>query len=498
MLHVVWFKRDLRLYDHAPLQEAVQSGEPILPIYVAEPSIWQGQELSARHYQFVKESLADLQVSLQKKGGELYVAVGEMEEVLSSIYEKYGAFTLHAHEENGTPHTFDRDKRVHRWMKEKGLLFKEKQHFGVVRRLKSRDDFAEHWENFIRQPLIPVAEDIPCVEEVPSLLTPNFEKLEEFYVGGTRLDRGQTGGERHAHRTFSEFLDRRFESYNFHISKPLASSVSCSRLSPYLAWGNISIRYVTQKTEEKMRECSPKERKHLQGFMSRIHWHCHFIQRIEDDPDISRQTLNPAFDEVRKEWDEQAFRRWYEGKTGIPMIDASMRALHETGWINFRSRAMVVSFICNTLMLDWRKPADALAGLFLDYEPGIHYSQMQMQSGSTGFNTIRIYNPIKQGIEHDPDGAFIRKFIPELRDVPPLFIHEPWKLSDFDALSYPEPIVDVPSANKRARDILWAVKGSKKAKASAEKQLEKHGSRKWKPKKKPEPEEGEQLTLNLF
>ncbi|MGP4077446.1 FAD-binding domain-containing protein [Halobacillus sp. K22] len=498
MLHVVWLKRDLRLYDHQPLYEAVQSGEAILPIYIAEPSIWQGQELSARHFQFVKESLIDLQKSFRQKDGSLYTAIAEMEDVLADIHRTFGEFILYAHEENGTPHTYERDLRVHEWMKERGLEFREYQHYGVVRALKSRDNFQDYWEQFMNKPLIPVSEQIPCVEknEVPDSMTENLEILNDFKVEGKQIETGQVGGERRAHHTFNDFLDNRYQSYHFHISKPMASAESCSRLSPYLAWGNLSMRYAVQKTREKMGESS-KGQKHLKMFMSRLHWHCHFIQRLEDDPSITKHAINPAFDQIRTEWDEEAFTRWYNGQTGIPMIDAAMRALHETGWVNFRSRAMVVSFVCNTLLLDWRKPGHALAGLFLDYEPGIHYSQIQMQSGTTGFNTIRIYNPVKQGIDHDPDGAFIKRFVPELRSIPVSFIHQPWELPNFNDLNYPAPIVDIPSANKKARDLLWSVKQTDEAKSTAQKQLKKHGSRKRREKEQERHTE-EQLSLDLF
>ncbi|MGD7043112.1 deoxyribodipyrimidine photo-lyase/cryptochrome family protein [Jeotgalibacillus proteolyticus] len=501
MLEVVWLKRDLRLHDHKPLTEALKSGQPILVMYIAEPSIWLESELSARHFQFVKESLNDLQNQFKEKGGSLAFAVGEMEEILEAIYAKYGDFVLHAHEENGTPLTFKRDLRVHKWMKERQLTFNEYQHYGVVRRLKSRDDFHDKWKAFMKEKVLPSPNVLSTVDPaaLPEPLTYNIDILNQLEVSGPLLGSGQVGGERESMDIFKSFLRERSKKYQFHISKPLRSSISCSRLSPYIAWGNLSVRFIVQKTQSTMAKLEDDQHKnHLNMFMSRMHWHCHFIQRIEDDPEITNVTINKAFDEVREKWNEEVFDRWYQGQTGIPMIDASMRALHEIGWINFRSRAMVVSFICNTMLLDWRKPADALAGLFLDYEPGIHYSQVQMQAATTGFNTIRIYNPIKQGIDHDPTGAFIRKYIPELRGVSNEFIHTPWE-SGQELNGYPEPMVDIQQANQHARSVLWSVKQTKDAKEIAETKLKKHGSRQFPGKKKAKDSSGgEQLSLDLF
>ena len=160
------------------------------------------------------------------------------------------------------------------------------------------------------------------------------------------------------------------------------------------------------------------------------------------------------------------------------MVDACMRALTATGWLNFRMRAMVMSFASYHLWLHWRKPALHLANLFTDYEPGIHYSQVQMQSGTTGINAIRIYNPIKQGIDHDPDGVFIRRWIPELRDIDQAYIHTPWQAASH-MNGYPMPIVDEKTARKSAADQLYGLRKNNTAhKETAKKIVSKHGSRK--------------------
>jgi deoxyribodipyrimidine photo-lyase len=164
----------------------------------------------------------------------------------------------------------------------------------------------------------------------------------------------------------------------------------------------------------------------LAAFEGRLHWHCHFIQKLESEPSIEFENLHRACDGLREnDFDAERFEAWRAGHTGFPLVDACMRALQAGGWINFRMRAMLVSFSSYQVWLHWRQPARALARLFTDYEPGIHYSQVQMQSGTTGINTLRIYNPVKQSQDHDPEGAFIRRWVPELADVPTDWIHSP-------------------------------------------------------------------------
>ena len=152
---------------------------------------------------------------------------------------------------------------------------------------------------------------------------------------------------------------------------------------------------------------------------------------------------------------------WTQGETGLPFVDACMRYLTATGWLNFRMRAMLVSVASYHLWLDWRATGHVLARRFTDYEPGIHWSQVQMQSGTTGINTVRIYNPIKQGQDQDPNGLFTRRWVPELRDIPDAYLHEPWKAPNAGQVLgalYPHPIVDPQAAARAARDRVWAVR----------------------------------------
>jgi deoxyribodipyrimidine photo-lyase len=222
----------------------------------------------------------------------------------------------------------------------------------------------------------------------------------------------------------------------------------------------------------------------LRGFDGRLHWHCHFIQKLESQPNLEFRELHPLT-AVTADTDAERLAAWAEGRTGLPFVDACMRSLIATGWINFRMRAMLMSVASHHLQLPWRQSGLHLARLFVDYEPGIHWSQCQMQSGTTGINTIRIYNPIKQGQEHDPEGVFMRRWLPELEAVPLVHLHEPWTMPPFTQMrlgwtigvDYPNPIVDPVTAARQARDRLWARRRQPGFREQSDAIVERHGSR---------------------
>ena len=224
----------------------------------------------------------------------------------------------------------------------------------------------------------------------------------------------------------------------------------------------------------------------MSSFESRLHWHCHFIQKLEDQPDIENVNMHRSCDGLRPEAvDKRRLDAWKQGRTGYPLVDACMRAVRQTGWLNFRMRAMVVSFASYHLWLDWRTTSRWLARMFTDYEPGIHYSQFQMQSGTTGISTVRIYNPIRQVHDQDLEGAFIRQWVPELARVPTDQIAEPHRMSlaaqqQAGCLmgdDYPLPIVDHSKAYAAAHLALKKVRRSEPSREEARGVLERHGSR---------------------
>jgi deoxyribodipyrimidine photo-lyase len=272
------------------------------------------------------------------------------------------------------------------------------------------------------------------------------------------------------------------------------------------------MREVTQASWARMRDLklidahdSKSWRASMISFSGRQHWHCHFMQKLEDEPRIEFENLHRAYDGIRPDTADAArLEAWSTGNTGFPFIDACMRALNSHGWINFRVRAMLMSFASYHLWLPWRESGLHLARKFVDYEPGIHWSQVQMQSGTTGINTVRIYNPVKQGYDQDPAGVFVRAFVPELDGVPDAFVHEPWLWPDAADLPYPAPIVDNAAAAKAAGDALYVIRKSPTYKATARKIVNKHGSRKTampmtgqKKRAKPKPANTSQFAMDF-
>ena len=478
-VQVVWFKRDLRVEDHAALVQASYAG-PVLPIYVVEPELWQQPDASARQWGFIAETLSELRADLGALGQPLILRFGQIKDVLSQLKHERLIDGLWSHEETGNAWTYQRDLEVAAWCKEHAIRWTELQNHGVVRGLKSRDGWAGRWDQFMDRPVCKPVPLAPIPVELGAI-----PSTRDIGLSDDECTERQVGGRRAGLERLSSFLSLRGERYQRDMSSPVEGAAACSRLSPYLACGAVSVREVAQATQRQRRQLpgSSKDwRKSLHSFSGRLHWHCHFIQKLEDEPRIEHKNLHRLYDSLRPPTpDAQLLAAWSQGETGYPFLDACMRSLRATGWLNFRMRAMVMATASYHLWLDWPATGLHLARMFTDYEPGIHWSQVQMQSGTTGINTVRIYNPVKQGHDQDPTGVFIRRWLPELAQVPNEHLHKPWLATDAPEVigkTYPARVFDHLAAAKAARERVWAVRGDARFQAEARDIAQKHASRK--------------------
>jgi deoxyribodipyrimidine photo-lyase len=491
LTEVVWFKRDLRVHDHAPLARAAVRG-PVLPLYVFEPELLSAPDMSAQHVFFAAECLAELDDELRKLGAPLMIHWGSMPEVLETLASRHGPLRLWSHEETGNGRTFARDLRVRAWCRARRVEWIEIPQHGVFRGLRNRDRWSAAWDSRMTEPVVPVPGKLRPAVAGPA--DDNGPLVDALPVPGRDKRERQRGGRTESLRLLDSFLGGRATDYRSAMSSPLSATSHCSRLSPYLAFGTVSVREVAQALWRRRAELTaerPDRRPRellasLKSFEARLHWRCHFIQKLESEPELEFRNMHRGYDTLRHpDAHPERLDAWRRGETGYPMVDACMRMLAATGWLNFRMRAMLVSFASYQLWLHWQEPALHLAREFLDYEPGIHYPQVQMQSGTTGINAIRMYNPVKQARDQDPEGAFVRRWIPELAAVPAEFLFEPWTMPESVqrrtgariGVTYPPPIVDLAVASRLARERIHAVRRRPEVREHAHQVYQRHGSR---------------------
>lgn len=486
---VWWLKKDFRLSDNPALTDAMSTGRPVMAVFILEPTSLRAPETSSFHVSAWIEAARHLRKRLREIGGDLLIV---HDEAVSAFHAIRGAFhfgVLVSHEEVGNLRTFRRDKEVARWCQASGVEWREHRQTGVFRRLIDRDARARLWDEWMSSGPLPEPprEDLKRIVRVPSDLRSLGESRPFSAAYGHSLTNAQARHRQHVHADAAEeilksFLDERSLGYGAGISSPNTAFTSGSRLSVHLAWGTITGREVHARVKSKMlwwKESDDRDagkfRRSLSAFLARLNWRDHFMQRLETEPEMELRSLNAAYDQLPCNPSGKALDAWTKGETGFPLVDACIRCVQTCGFLNFRMRSMITSVACHAIRLNWQDIQWPMARWWADYEPGIHLSQLQMQAGVVGINTLRTYNPAKQIADHDPNAKFIKRWVPELKAVSPeqIIAHQ-----DEPTSQYIRPIVNWRESTAAMRADYYAIRRLPETKALATKVLEQHGSRK--------------------
>jgi len=448
---VVWHRYDLRLRDNKALSEA---GEEAVPVYIFDPEWLESELVSDSRIQFVFECLKDINRQYQVKDSRISLLYGDPVEELEKLNDR------------GYDVYFNKDANHFRQEMEEEVRnrFQGFSGDGVVR---NKPGTRRKWDNnakkYFRSKPPKIAEsfdDNPVQNQV------SLDEIGEKYSVRPEKKKFGTGGSEEAGKRLKSFLDN-IERYPSSISSPIKAEKNTSHLSPYIRYGCITRRQAYRHAKWKSKDSDQADRYKM--FIDRLFWHLNFSQKIEDNPELFKESVNPVFRDLhRDKRDEKKIEAWKEGKTGYPLVDASMRALVTTGWINFRMRAMCATFFSYILKQWWKEGADFFYKHLIDADVAINYYQWQMHSGLVGVHKHRIYNPTKQVKDNDPRGEFIKKYVPELRPLSPEQIVKPWEMTEQEqrktgvkiGKNYPEPIVNHEAETKKARKFFKAKKGS--------------------------------------
>lgn len=462
---VVWHRRDLRTVDSPALAFAAERYETVCPVFVFDPRFYGANGLACdARCRFLHESLADLDRAYSTYGGSLTLLSGPPLAVLSR-FDRQGWDIVAGAEPTGR-YGLRRDDAAAEQLDVRYIADD-----GIVRdAADTRDGWSDTVEAWFERDPRRVEPDEIGVTDIDTDVS--IAGVEERHGIEPTKQSVPTGGRRVGLERLHAFIDR-LPEYLGNVSSPTDAWAGTSRLSPYLRFGCLSVREVYQYVREEGPSCRGRE-----AFISRLYWNRHYTQKLADWSGWMDTAVNPAMEGFRgDEQDHTLIDAWKHGETGYPMVDASMRCLAGTGWLNFRMRAMCASFLCDLLGQPWRVGADWFYYHLIDADPAINYSQFQTQAGMVGVNMRRVYNPRKQVRENDPDGTFIRTWVPELAPLPtthlarpertPIHVQETCDVTIGE--DYPYPIVEYEAARDRAMRAFDAVElAAKRALAEPE------------------------------
>lgn len=427
---LVLFSRDLRLHDHAGLDEAVKRFERVAPLFVFDESILATHEMPNR-LSFLLDALADLRESLRIRGADLLVRRGDPVAEALRLARETNCSSIYL-SADASHYAQARERRIARECARAGLELRVVDTTSVVPpgalAPTDRDHyrvFTPYWRRWRGvSPASPTAAPrrlLLAGEAAPGTLPPLSELTSR--TPSAELPRG---GESPGRRRLSRWLADGLHRYDREAD--MLAARATSQLSPYLHFGCLSAREVLART---------RGRDGAESFLRQLCWRDFFLQLLSANTDTTYEDLRPR--DIRWNEDPDALARWREGQTGYPIVDAAMRQLAREGWMPNRARLIAGSFLTRTLGLDWRLGARVFSELLVDADVANNVGNWQWVAG-TGANARpnRTLNPIRQAARFDPRGDYVRRYVPELEQLPGTSVHEPWQARARLAPEYPE------------------------------------------------------------
>lgn len=471
-----WFRRDLRLHDNTALTAAAQaSGGAVVPVFVLDDAILQGRWASPARSAWLLESLRALDAELHARGSQLVLRRGEPLAELLAVAKTCGAQGVYWNRDY-TPYALRRDAEAKLELRAAGLAahsFKDAVIFELLEVATQEGRPYSVYSPYARRWRERLAAEGSAVQEAPQLVAP------ELWPDGVPLptlaDLGMAlghalpqAGEAAAREQLARFADLRREGAiaGYAERRNLMAEDGTSRLSPYLRLGALSPRQCLQATQALGAKGAAGAG--VETWVGELIWRDFYMQVLYHHPHVLRGAFRPVYDELEWENDPALYAAWAEGRTGYPIVDAAMRQLRAEGWMHNRARMIVASFLTKDLLIDWRQGERHFMQLLIDGDPAANNGGWQWAAG-TGTDAqpfFRIFNPASQGEKFDPLGAYVRRYVPELANVPNKFVHQPHLMAPAEQLradvqvgrDYPRPIVEHKLQRVRALELYGRVR----------------------------------------
>lgn len=403
--HVVWFRNDLRLHDHGPLAAALASGGPVLPLFIFDPEDWRQAGRSHRQFAFLTDSLRSLDDALRRRGSALCVRIGPASDVFARLHRENGIAAVHLHEATGNRFALERDRALRNWALKAGIGFREQSGNGVWRGIAPDAHWERAWAQYVRQARFKVPESLPAVR----IDTGDWAEAGDFGLPADPCPNREPGGREMAGQVLQNFLSGRARTYRTAPATLAEAEAMSPRLSAHLSFGTVSVREVWQSAERARRALAED------GDTT-------FVQALANFQDdlLERCRLRQtgqASAEPSVELRESKLFTWLAAQTGFPIMDAGMRALAQTGHGPTLLTDTLIDFACQHLWIDRGLAAQALATQLTDRDPDFLYARVSPKMAP---------HPVRVSRRLDPDGQFIRHWLPELRALSGPDIHAPW------------------------------------------------------------------------